>query len=470
MTTQVVVLGAGYAGTGAVKRLERELDGAAELTWISEHDYHLVLHEVHRCIRDPEVESKVAIPITEVKSPSTAFVRDRVVDVDVDDRTVHTESGEAIDYDYLLVCVGTRTAFYGIDGLQEHSYTLKGLDDAREIHDAVEAASRSATRTDPARIVVGGAGLSGIQAAGEIAEYRDEHRAPIEIQLVEGLDEVFPGNDPEVQGAIRKRLQDRDVEILTGDFISKVDDRAIYLAGAEETVYGDLGETAADGGEADAETAGDVGGSDADEEASTPAVEAEAEADGGEVEAEPGDAGASGSDAEPEPEPEIDFSNEHILPYDVLVWTGGITGQEVASSVEVEQDERSHRLNAGADFTTSDDRVFALGDSALVEQHGEQVAPPTAQAAWQAADVAGENVARAIRGQPLRSWSYDDKGTLVSVGETAIAHDVTLPGGIEVPMNTFGGPAAVALKKGVACRWIRDVSSIRRAVDAWSDM
>jgi NADH dehydrogenase len=37
-------------------------------------------------------------------------------------------------------------------------------------------------------------------------------------------------------------------------------------------------------------------------------------------------------------------------------------------------------------------------------------------------------------------------------------------------MNTFGGPAAVALKKGVACRWIKDVSSLRRALDAWGDM
>jgi len=444
MTTQVVVIGAGYAGAGSVKRLERELDGAAELTWISEQDYHLVLHEVHRCIRDPAIESKVAIPVTEVKEPSTSFVRDSVVDVDVDERQVHLEDGEPVDYDYLLVCIGTQTAFYGIDGLREHSYTLKGLDDAREIHAAVREAADAASRSDPAKVVVGGAGLSGIQAAGEIAEYRDEHRAPIDIRLVEGLDEVFPGNDPEVQGAIRKRLLENDIEILTGDFISKVDEHAVYLAGAEETVYG--GDAEADGGEAD----------EADAEADDEVVEAEA--DGGEVAPDVADT------------PAIDYSNEHILDYDVLVWTGGITGQDAAAGIEVEQDERSHRLKAGSDFTTSDDRVFAIGDSALVEQPGEQVAPPTAQAAWQAADVAGRNVARAIRGQPLRSWVYDDKGTLISVGEQAIAHDVTLPGGVDVPMNTFGGPAAVALKKGVACRWIKDVSSLRRALDAWGDM
>jgi NADH dehydrogenase len=444
MSTQVVVLGAGYAGAGAVKRLEREFGDAVELTWVSEQDYHLVLHEVHRVVRDPRVESKVAIPVTEVKRPSTAFVRGRVVDVDVDERTVHLEDGGAVDYDYLLVCVGTATAFYGIEGLREHSLTLKSLDDAREIHQRVSAAAAAASRSDPAEVLVGGAGLSGIQTAAEVAEYRDEHRAPIEVTLVEGLDDVFPGNDPEVQGALRKRLAELDVEILTGEFISKVDDRAVYLGGAEEEVGGDAdaAEAVADG---EGDAAGEAAGGDSDVE-----PEAEAEADGG--------------------RPSVDFSRPDVLSYDVLVWTGGITGQDAACTVGVDKDDRSHRLFAGSDFRTSDDRVFAVGDTALVEQPGDTVAPPTAQAAWQAAAVAGLNVANAVRGRPLERWTYEDRGTLVSVGDRAVAHDVTLPVVGDVPINTFGGPAAKALKKAVACRWIRDVSSLRRAVDAWTDM
>jgi NADH dehydrogenase len=39
-----------------------------------------------------------------------------------------------------------------------------------------------------------------------------------------------------------------------------------------------------------------------------------------------------------------------------------------------------------------------------------------------------------------------------------------------VPINTFGGPAAKALKKGIACNWIADITSVKRAVSAWSDM
>ena len=191
-----------------------------------------------------------------------------------------------------------------------------------------------------------------------------------------------------MQSKLRTLLEDRDVEIHTGEFVSAVDADTVYV----------------------------------------------------------------GEDAE--------------LPYDVLVWTGGITGREAAERVDVEADERSHRLEAAADFRTSDDRIFAVGDAALVEQADtDRPAPPTAQAAWQAAEVAGGNVARAIRGQSLREWEYDDKGTLISVGDDAVAHGVT-----GVPVDTFGGYAAKALKKTVAARWIRTVNGFADAAKAFPDM
>ena len=388
MAEQVVVLGSGYGGAGAVKSLQSTLNGEADITWVSDVGHHLVLHESHRCIRDPSIKEKVTIPVEEIKAPDTEFIQARVADVDVDERTVHLEDERTIDYDYVLVAIGSRTAFFGIEGLEEHAHTLKCLDDALEIHEDLEQATEDATPDDPAQVVVGGAGLSGIQTAGEVAEYRDEHSVPVDIHLVEGLDEVFPGNDPSIQNALRRRLEARDVNIMTGEFIGEVDEDAVYV----------------------------------------------------------------GEDTQ--------------LTYDVLVWTGGITGREAAESCGVDKDERSHRFYAEQDFQTEDERVFALGDAALVDQPGEQEAPPTAQAAWQAAEVVGRNIARAIRDQPLTKWTHKDKGTVVSVGESAVAHDVFI-----VPfVDTFGGFAAKFLKKAIAARWIRDVSSTGRALSAWSDM
>ena len=119
MTTRVVVLGAGYAGAGAVSKLEDELGSDAELVWVSDTDYHLVLHEAHRVIRDPGVREKITIPVEEIKSRSTEFVHDSVVDVDTDDRVVELDESEDVDYDYLVVGIGSETATYGIEGMDE---------------------------------------------------------------------------------------------------------------------------------------------------------------------------------------------------------------------------------------------------------------------------------------------------------------------------------------------------------------
>ncbi|WP_459194190.1 NAD(P)/FAD-dependent oxidoreductase [Halosimplex sp. J119] len=387
MSDNVVVLGSGYAGAGAVKSLESHLDGRANVTWISDVDYHLVLHESHRCIRDPSVREKITIPVGEIKDPSTTFLQASVEGVDTDERIVELEDAEDVEYDYLLVGIGSRTAFFGIEGLEEHAHTLKSLDDALGIHDAVSGAAAAATHDDPATIVVGGAGLSGIQTAGEIAEYRDDYGANVEIELVEGLDRILPNSDPELQGALRKRLEAADVNIHTGEFIGEVDEETVYI----------------------------------------------------------------GDDTE--------------MDYDVLIWTGGITGREAVADADVDKDERSNRIFSEMTFETNDDRVFAIGDAAIVDQPGDDPAPPTAQAAWQAAEVAGENLARRVKGQPLTQWTYDDKGTVVSVGEKAVAHDVKF-----LPLSTFGGKAAEILKKGIAARWIADVSGLGNAADAWSDM
>jgi NADH dehydrogenase len=389
MPPQVAVVGAGYAGVSAIQSLEDELDAAADVTWISDTDYHLVLHESHRVIRDPSVQEKITVPVADIKSRGTEFVHAAVEDVDTEARTLELDDGSSVDYDYLLLCVGSRTAFFGIDGLAEYALTLKSLDDALDIHDAVREAATEATRDDPAQVVVGGAGLSGIQSAGEIAAFRDEHGAPIDIHLVEGLDNVFPPGEPDLQGRLRKLLEDRDVNIMTGEFIGEVDEETVYV----------------------------------------------------------------GDDTE--------------LDYDVLLWTGGITGREVAERVGLEKDERSHRIEAGADFQTSDERVFAVGDTALVDQGDDETAPPTAQAAWDAGAVAGANVSRAASNRALRRWQYEDKGTLISVGDEAVAHNVTVPPGVKFPVDTFGEYPAEFLKKAAAARWIATASSYGRALDAW---
>lgn len=386
MSTKIVVLGAGYAGVGAIKQLEAEAaDIDADLIWISKDDHHLVLHEVHRVIRDPGVQTHLTIPTGAIKSSDTRFVDRKIVALDTDARTITLADGSTVEYDYVLVGLGSQTAFHGIDGLEEHALTLKSLNDALTIHENVTEAARNASEHAPVQVVVGGGGLTGIQNAGEIAAFRDMHGLPVEITLIEASEEIYSGHDPNMQAALRDRLLEHGVDIQTDTRIAAVD------------------------------------------------------------------------------ETKIRFEERVPMDYGLLLWAGGITGRDALSDAGLES--LHDRIVAETTFETSDERVFAVGDAAFVERDGGGAVPPTAEAARDAAKIAGANVARAIRGESLETWSYSNKGVVVSVGENTVAHNIK-----GTTVSPFAGPAARFLEKTITARWISSIASWRLAARAWPSL
>jgi len=380
MDDKIVVIGTGYAGTRAVQQLERNYSGT-NITWIGENQYHLILHETHRVIRDPVAQNKITISVDDVKEPNTRFIKGRVTGIDTEAQLIKLADQTTVDYDYVLVAIGSQTAYYGIPGLAEHAYTLKSLDDALTIHEQVRDAADTKQHNNPAHIVIGGAGLSGVQIAGEIAELRDKEGLPIEISLLEATPEILPGQNSDLQQSVRRQLSRTNITVQTDDPIAEATDEQVHL------------------------------------------------------------------------------DSENKLSYDVLIWAGGITGHNIMDGVEIETEH--NRIVADTTFQTSNRHVFTVGDAAVIEDAGNPV-PPTAQAAWQAADVAAGNIIRAIHGKPLQSWEYDDKGTLISIGDKAIAHNVPI-----VPVNTFGSYPAQFLKKLVAARWIAGLTSWKHALSVW---
>ncbi|WP_435147372.1 NAD(P)/FAD-dependent oxidoreductase [Halobaculum sp. P14] len=215
----VVVLGAGYAGLTLTRLLESRLPAAADITLVNDGADHVLVHELHRVIRRPGAADVISVPIADVLSRAS-FVNDRVVDVDPEAGEAALAGGDTASWDVGALCLGSETAFYGIDGLREHATPLKSLADAASIREGVGVLCETG-----GRVVVGGAGLSGIQAAGEIAALVREEGVDAadrpEVVLVEQREEVAPSFPARFSDAVREELTDRGVDVETGTTIER---------------------------------------------------------------------------------------------------------------------------------------------------------------------------------------------------------------------------------------------------------
>jgi NADH dehydrogenase len=221
----VVVLGAGYAGVTLTRKLESLLPADVQLTIVDESEHHLVQHEVHRVIRRPSITDAIEVPLDSLFDRAE-IVTARVEDVDTDTNQVLLDTGDTLEYDYGALCLGAETAFYDLPGIKDHGIPLKSVSDAEAVRQqalGVIDAGQQAT------FVVGGAGLSGVQVAGELATLADEEGAAdrIEIIVLERLDSVAPAFPDAFQQAVDEELSERGIEIRTETAVVEATDSEI---------------------------------------------------------------------------------------------------------------------------------------------------------------------------------------------------------------------------------------------------
>ena len=169
--------------------------------------------------------------------------------VDPEAGLARLDGAEDLDYDVGAVCLGAETAFYDIPGLREHATPLKRLEHARQIREQYQDVLEG-----DGRVVVGGAGRSGVQVAGELAAMSREHGhganddgerdgnaedAP-EVVLLEQLASVAPNFPENFQRAVADALGERGVEIRTNATVTSVDDESIAVADGDDLGYDQL--------------------------------------------------------------------------------------------------------------------------------------------------------------------------------------------------------------------------------------
>jgi len=236
---RVAVFGAGYAGLTLARELESSLPERVDLVVVDEDATHLVQHELHRVVRRPSLAEEIVVDLAAVLDRAT--VREATVtDIDTAAGVATLDAGDGekeLSYDVGAVCLGAETNYYDLPGVAERATPLKRLADAEAVRADVLDAVETGTTDDPARVVVGGAGLSGVQVAGELAALAREEgaRDAVEVVLLEQEDDVAPNFPENFQRAVREELEARDVRVETGRAVASADEATITFAdGATE--------------------------------------------------------------------------------------------------------------------------------------------------------------------------------------------------------------------------------------------
>jgi NADH dehydrogenase len=241
----VVVLGGGFGGLKAARRLRK---APVDVTLIDRRNHHVfqpLLYQVATAVLNP---SDIAAPIRRiVRGPNVTVILGEATAIDIASKVVRLDTDD-VPYDYLVVATGSTHSYFGHDEWESRAPGLKTLEDALEMRRRVLFAFEAAEREpDPERrkqwltfVVVGG-GPTGVELAGALGEiarmslaHDFKHFDPTQarIVLVEGLPRLLSTYPEDLSEKARKSLVRLGVEVRTSTLVTEVKDDGVR-AGSE---------------------------------------------------------------------------------------------------------------------------------------------------------------------------------------------------------------------------------------------
>ena len=244
---KVLILGAGFAGLGAARKLAK---APVDVVLVDRHDYHTfqpLLYQVATDILDPET---VGHPVREYvdNQPNLRFVTAKVSGIDIAARNVTFEDWEDQTYDYLVVGLGARANFFGTPGADEHAFPLYTLNHAIRLKNHVLEQFEAAVKAPPPEapemmdVVIVGGGPTGVETAGAMADLlyvtmaRDAPRYPIgnaSITLVEHGDRLLRMFNESMSEYTKEALEERGVTVRLGESVAQIDQGSVTLGSGE---------------------------------------------------------------------------------------------------------------------------------------------------------------------------------------------------------------------------------------------
>lgn len=244
---RVVIAGGGYGGVRAGKRLER---AEQAFTIVNKHSYHQFITWLHEAAGGRRTVDDYKIEIRDIfRQSSSTVVKDEITGMDREARVIKGRQ-HSYPYDYAILALGSAPEFFGIPGLAKFSMQLRSVETARQIRAHIEhefTAFKVDGNGSRLRIVIGGAGLTGIEFAGELIDWLPHlcrengiDTGLLEILNVEAAPVILPALSENLQTKARSVLEQKGVQIRTGTKIVRVEEHSVQLESGEVIVAGTI--------------------------------------------------------------------------------------------------------------------------------------------------------------------------------------------------------------------------------------
>ncbi|WP_220188206.1 NAD(P)/FAD-dependent oxidoreductase [Pseudonocardia pini] len=249
---RVVVVGGGFGGLNATRALAH---ADVDVTVVDRANHHLfqpLLYQVAAGILSPGLIAPALRSVISKQRNARAILAE-VTELDLENRVVRADGPEhhtvELPYDTLVVAGGATHSYFGRDEFAQYAPGMKTIEDARYLRDRILVAFETAELcTDPAEraewltFVVIGAGPTGVELVGQVAElahtvlprdYRSVNTREARILLVEGMGAVLGPFAPKLQRYTHERLERMGVEIRLNTLATDMDEQSVTVKGPD---------------------------------------------------------------------------------------------------------------------------------------------------------------------------------------------------------------------------------------------
>lgn len=248
MSKHVVIVGGGFGGLAAAKKLLRT---DFRVTLIDKRNYHLfqpLLYQVATAALSP---ADIAYPLRSIlRGPNIEILLGHVDEINKEEKWLKTQEGNQVTFDYLILSCGSTYTYFNSPAWEEFAPSLKNITQATEIRRKVLLAFEEAERESNLEkrntlltfIVVGG-GPTGVELAGSLAEIaryslvKDFHHinsSDAKVILIEAGPRILPSMPEELSRESARQLQDLGVELRTNSKVLDVSEDGIRIG--EQTI------------------------------------------------------------------------------------------------------------------------------------------------------------------------------------------------------------------------------------------